>query len=105
MDKYIEDAEKACELDDNYFDAMTRSTNTSPVPQEVTSEPTMADQVQIDIPKDNHQLNQQIQNLLESLTEDTSATPEQTKDHHDLNNPNLQQDHQEELSPTEQNDK
>ena len=75
MDKYMEDAEKACEWDDNYFDAMTRSINTLPVPQELTTEPAMADQVQMDIPKDNHELNQQIQNLPESLTEDTGTTP------------------------------
>ena len=37
LDKYMQDAEKA---DDNYFDAMTRSTNTSPVPEESIPKPT-----------------------------------------------------------------
>ena len=32
MDKYMQQAEKACESNDNYFDAVTRSTNTSHEP-------------------------------------------------------------------------
>ena len=31
MDKYMQEAEQARELNDNYFDVATRSTNTSPV--------------------------------------------------------------------------
>ena len=34
LDKYMQEAEEAHESNENYFDAVTKSTNTSPVPQE-----------------------------------------------------------------------
>ena len=43
MDKYMQEAERARETDDNYFDAVTRSTNTSPMPATVETESTASD--------------------------------------------------------------
>ena len=44
IDKYMQDAEKVHESNDNYFDAMTRSTNTSPVPDDSISKPIVLNQ-------------------------------------------------------------
>ena len=44
MDKYMQDAEKACESVDNYFDTVTRSTNTLPMPDNPSPKPPTSDQ-------------------------------------------------------------
>ena len=40
----MQEAEKAHKLDDNYFDAVTRSTNTSPVPETPASKSAVLEQ-------------------------------------------------------------
>ena len=58
MDKYMQEAEKACELDDNYFDAVTRSTNTSPVPETPASKSAVLEQDLNDTPNKSQHVKQ-----------------------------------------------
>ena len=100
----MEETEKACESEDNYFDATTRSMNTSPVPEDATSEPAIQDQVKRDTPKEDQQHNLHTQNPPESLTEDTSQTPEEPEDTRKPQNQSLNNDHQEKTPTVEEKD-
>ena len=53
----MQEAEKACKSD-NYFDTVTRSTNTLPVPKNLNPKPTALDQDQKDTVKKFTQLKQ-----------------------------------------------
>ena len=58
MEKYMQDAEKVHGSNDNYFNAMTRSTNKSPVPDDSISKPIVLNQDQKDTVKKYQQVKQ-----------------------------------------------
>ena len=102
MDKYMQDAEKVHESNDNYLNAMTRSTNKSPVPDDSISKPIVLNQDQKDTVKKYQQVKQPMQNTPESLGKDTSTSSEETDNIHKPENLKPQKDHPEESLPTEQ---
>ena len=71
MDKYMKEVKQACKLNDNYFDAVTRSTNTSPIPETPASKSVPLEQDLNDVQNKSQQGKQLTTDKLESLNEDT----------------------------------
>ena len=100
MDKYMQEAEKAQEAEDNYFDAVTHSTNTSPMPETVETQSTVSDEKQKEVAKKLQTEGQSKRDILESLSEDTGKTIEETNPSDNIENTDPNQ--QDELSPIEE---
>ena len=92
MDKYMQDAKTQHQEEDNYFDAVTHSTNTSPIPDTVESTPAPSDQPQKDVQEKPQSPEQSKQSILESQKEDTGKTSAITEqDNNDVNTDNTKQ--------------
>ena len=107
MDKYMQDAERQHQKDDNYFDAITLYNNTLPVPQIVESTPCSPEHNKKDMMEKSQPPVQSIQGIPEPQEEDTSKailTSEQDDNH--TNADDAEESHnlstiQEETSPAE----
>ena len=96
MDKYMQEAEKACKSDDNYFDAVTRSTNTSPMPETPALKSAALEQ-DLNNTENSQQAKQLMQNILESLNEDTGQPTEEPDKDNKADNPDSNSKHLDEL--------
>ena len=81
---------------------MTRSTNTSPIPEESIAKPTVLNQDHKDIIKKYQQVKQHIQNTLASLQKDTGTSSEKPDDSNKPEHSKSDEKHLEESPPTAQ---
>ena len=79
LDQYHQEAEQLWELEDNYFDATTRSTNTSPILEVEDKEDDTQNKDNVHVKQQLFNSKESTDNILESPVEDTGNPLQQQR--------------------------